>query len=194
MQPSCSEALHITVRNGSSVSRNSLTMNVGAGSSSQVLEGDELMILLSSGLVQAVNVDSSSQLVSRKVGAGEPAVSRLTESTLSSKNRRKSAAANDEVDGAWPVDLPRRVETDCQSFLGFVDAAAILCSQKVFSLSRNRKCLSRAALIQARRSAGSLVRRNRFSSRRTSRLIVLHSSSNQGVIHTYYAYVLRTNT
>ena len=105
------------MRWGSRTSRPSLTRNVGAGSRSQLLAAEALMILdISSG--RQISEESRLLSVRVKVGGGADAVAdryRMV-STFNSRNDRNSAGIKGgDVD--LPADLPRTVETVRHSFL-----------------------------------------------------------------------------
>ena len=54
-RPFCSETIHRRVREGSRVSKNSLMRNVGAGSSSQLVDGAFPIRFRTNGCVHGVN-------------------------------------------------------------------------------------------------------------------------------------------
>ena len=88
-----------------------MTRNVGAGSRSQLLAAEALMIMdISSG--RQISNESRFLSVRVKIGGGADAVADRMVSTFNSRNDRNSAGLKGS-----DVDLPRTVETVRHSFL-----------------------------------------------------------------------------
>ena len=156
-QPLWIETLQSRVRWGSRTSRHSLTRNVGAGSRSELLAAEALMILdISSG--REMSNESRLQSVRVKTGGGADAVAYRMVSTFDSRNDRNSAGLKGgDVD--LPADLPKTVETVRHSFLKTNFSSLTVRSQNSFSFVLKRWCFSRRAVIQANRYDTSLEER-----------------------------------
>ena len=157
-RPSRSETLYILVRNGRSMSKDSLMSKFGAGSSSQLFDGALLIKLRTNYCEHALN-EVKEQSVGLNTGGAEPAVSDRLISTFCSRKLRKSEAENVDKLVVCFDGSPSIVETDRHSVFWLDELDPTIFTQYPFSLVLKAACLSRRARIQASLSTGCLVRR-----------------------------------